>query len=287
MTDYLASAAVVNPIRWTFEGIMQWKFSYYEDGVTWLTTYGFQSFNHNDVLSIHKNFILIANSVTVLCLVADPITLSRQLRGKPNNRGVSASRDSMGSADGFDVSHLPRTSTRNSEIVKPVIFMRDSSVTGRASKLSINLSQIGEENSDHGPTVMFKDITYRVPDRLSPMGHKTILSRVSGQFDWGKLSMIMGAAESGKSSLLRIIAGETGSGSQVTGKILFNNLSPDPTVPLWQRCGLVAVENEHMRDLTVREVLTFAMKLRCLNRLGLSVVAENVQKTVEILHLEE
>jgi ABC-type multidrug transport system ATPase subunit len=288
MTSYLANCAVINPLRWTFEGLMQWKFSYYQDGIVWLTTYGFQNFDHNELVHIHERFLLIANAVTVLFLVADPITLARQVRSKGvNGRQPSGSRDSMGSADGFDVSHIPRNVTRNSETVKPVIFMRDSSVTGRTSKLSVNLSQVGEENSDHGPTVMFKDITYRVPDRASPMGHKTILNRVSGQFDWGKLSMIMGAAESGKSSLLRIIAGETGTGSQVTGKILFNNLSPDPAVPLWQRCGLVAADSEHMRDLTVREVLTFAMRLRCLNRLGLKVVEENVKTTVEILHLSE
>lgn len=286
MTSYLADASCVNPLRWTFEGIMNWKFMMYEDGYTWLKTYGFQMFDNNSLIQIQKNFILIGGAVTILFLINDPVMLKREQK-EDNSRAARASRGSTGSEDGLDTSHLPRLNTRESQSVKPVIFMRDSSVTGRASKLSINLSQVGEENSDHGPTVMFKDITYRVPDRKSPVGYRTVLNRVSGQFDWGKLSVIMGAAESGKSSLLRIVAGETGSGTQVTGKILFNNLSPDPTVPLWARCGLVGAHDEQLRDLTVREVLTFAMQLRCYNRLGLKVVDENVNTTIDILHLAE
>ena len=34
----------------------------------------------------------------------------------------------------------------------------------------------------------------------APAGFKVILNNVSGQFDWGKLSMILGAPQSGKVS---------------------------------------------------------------------------------------
>jgi ABC-type multidrug transport system ATPase subunit len=47
------------------------------------------------------------------------------------------------------------------------------------------------------------------------------------------------------------------------------------------------MQNEHFRDLTVREVLTFAMKLRCYNQLGFAVLEENVKVTIDNLHLAE
>jgi ABC-type multidrug transport system ATPase subunit len=87
--------------------------------------------------------------------------------------------------------------------------------------------------------------------------------------------------------LIHILAGDTTSTSEVTGKILYNNITPNANMPLWQRCGLVAVHTEQNRDLTVLEVITFAMQLRCHNRTGLKVVEENVNTTIENLHLQE
>jgi ABC-type multidrug transport system fused ATPase/permease subunit len=198
----------------------------------------------------------------------------------------SVDRDSVVSLDLPISEEVPIRSTRQSELVKPLVFMRESSVTGRASKLSVNVSQMGDENMDRGPTVMFKDVSFRVRDS-SPLGYQQILQRVSGKFDWGKLSMIMGATKSGKTSLLQILAGDITLGAEVTGKVLLDGKEPPMNQPLWQRCGFVPAENEHMRDLTVKEILTFGMKLRCLNRSGLVHVEENVTRTVEILHLEE
>jgi ABC-type multidrug transport system ATPase subunit len=47
------------------------------------------------------------------------------------------------------------------------------------------------------------------------------------------------------------------------------------------------MHNDHIRDLTVREVITFAMKLRCNNSFGFAVLEENVKTTIENLHLAE
>jgi len=206
-----------------------------------------------------------------------------------------ASRDSVGSnGSSFDGADLPgndvvsrRMSERPSEAVQPIMFMRASTVTGRQSKLSVNMSQMGEENTARGPTVMLNEISLRVRDPISPLGYKTVLSNVSGQFDWGKLNMILGAPQCGKSSLMNILAGNVGAGTEVGGTITFNGVEPRPEVPVWERCGFVPMQNEHIRDLTVREVVTFAMKLRCYNKLGFAVVEENVKTTIDNLHLAE
>lgn len=108
----------------------------------------------------------------------------------------SDSRDSMGSNDSFDDNHSARSS-RASEAVKPVIYARESSITQK-SRLSVNVSQYGEESDTRGPTVYCREVTYRVRDSGSPLGYKVVLNNVSAQFDWGKLSMVLGAAKSGK-----------------------------------------------------------------------------------------
>lgn len=293
ITGYMADASVVNPLRWTFEGLMKWKYSNYVDGDALLTQFGFQNFDHNEVGGILGNFLVITAIINVLFLIKEPLLLKRKPEGVAgaNKRSGSVSRDSVGS---FDLPNAPiepeilrRRSTRQSELVKPLLFMRESSVTGHNSKLSVNVSQLGEENVDRGPTLLFKEISYVVKDSSSPNKRKIVLNRVSGMFDWGKLSMIMGGAGSGKSSLLHILAGDVALGSEITGQITINGAVPNPVTPLWQRCAFVSIQNEHMRDLTVRQVVTFAMKMRCLSLHGLSVVEENVKKTLENLHLEE
>jgi hypothetical protein len=56
----------------------------------------------------------------------------------------------------------------------------------------------------------------------------------------------------GKSSLINIIAGNVGPGTEVGGSVTFNGSVP--TAPLWERCGFVPMHNDHIRDLSVREV---------------------------------
>ncbi len=115
--------------------------------------------------------------------------------------------------------------SRQSEVVKPALFLRASLSPNLSTKLSMNVSQTGELNLGKGPTVMFRDITFRVRDRRSPLGHKkTIIDHVSGQFNWGKLSLILGAPESGKSSLIHILAGALVKNAEISSDILLVNI---------------------------------------------------------------
>ena len=297
MTDYFQNVAKLNPVRWAFEACMNWKFLQYRDGDTWLVGYGQNTFHHKEVYRILGNIMIVNGILCFLVLQKGPILLRRKEKkmsgNESSNNGHSFSRDSVNSVNSeganlpVDELSLSRKNTRQSEAIKPVLFMRDSSVTGKNYKLSINVSKVGDDMTDRGPTVMFKDLSYRVKDNRDPTGYKMVLNRVTGQFDWGKLSMIMGATGSGKTSLLHILSGDTAIGAEVTGKVVFNNKPVSTSQPLWQRCGFVGMENELHRDLTVRQILTYAMKLRCLNSSGYAVLNDNIQRTVEILHLEE
>ena len=258
----------------------------------YLGSYDYNSFDRSEIFVILTDFLIGINCITILFLMPEPLWMHRTVTTSGTRRGVEDSRDSIASNnsdfDGADGGKFPpRMSQRESETVQPIMFMRASTVTGRNSKLSVNMSQMGEENTSRGPTVMMNEISYRVRDSASPMGYKTVLNRISGQFDWGKLNMIMGAPQCGKTSLINIIAGNVGVGAEVCGQVTFNGLEPKPETPLWERCGYVPMHNEHIRDLSVTEVITFAMKLRCYNRMGLGVVEENVATTIANLHLAE
>jgi ATPase subunit of ABC transporter with duplicated ATPase domains len=238
------------------------------------------------------NFLIGINLITLAFLLPEPLWMHRTVttgagRKHDSSRDSVSSNTSSFDGDGGGGKFPPRLSHRESETVQPVMFMRASTVTGRQSKLSVNMSQMGEENTSRGPTVMLNEISYRVRDLSSPVGYKTVLNRISGQFDWGKLNMILGAPQCGKSSLMNIIAGNIGAGSEVCGQVTFNGIEPKTDIPLWERCGYVPLHNEHIRDLTVHEVITFAMKLRCHNSKGLAVVEENVNTTIANLHLAE
>lgn len=274
-----------------FEALLEWKFSWYEDGEAFLSSYEFNTFDHSKISAICVNFILVFNCITYFLLLPFPILLKRVVQHRRRTESSrKASRSSIGEiGDLMDAVNMPpRRSTRTSEQpVQPMLFMRESTVTGRASKLSVSLSQTGEEDTKHGPTVMFKDITYRITDKTSPVGYKTVLDRISGQFDWGKLSMIMGAPESGKSSLLHILAGDIRPGTDIGGTVLLNGKRPNPSLKPFEGCGFVPMESPQLRDLNVKEVVTFAMKLRCYNSMGLRVVDENVKGTMELLQLNK
>ena len=210
------------------------------------------------------------------------------LGGRSGSGSFSGHSKSMATKAGLDGPPAFQR-IRTAELARPVLFHRESSVTGaESSRLSIQVSADGTQTMfDHGPTVAFQYVTYETRDRTAVSGYSCALDNVSGQFDWGKLSCIMGAPEAGKSTLLHVLAGDTGHRSHVTGSITYDGLKPDTNLPLWQRCALVRANDEQFPSLTVEEVVTYAMELRCLGRLALASVEDNVQKTLDLLHLTD
>lgn len=145
---------------------MKWKLSSYDDGNNILGAYGFSAFQHLDSFAIISRFIATGIAVIFFLLLPEPIILHKGQEVEEDKNRASASRDSMGS---FDVT-TPLPNLRPSEIVRPLLFMRESSVTGRPSNLSINHSTshslMGGKSQNHGPTVMFQDVTFRFVTHL-------------------------------------------------------------------------------------------------------------------------
>ena len=61
----------------------------------------------------------------------------------------------------------------------------------------------------------------------------------------------------------------------------------DQSIPLWERCAFVEAHDELVRDISVRDSIMYAMKLRCPMRSLFNIVASNVAKTVSLLHLDD
>ena len=281
---YVSDLTVINPLRWMYQSLMSWKFgsAFYKDGEAYLKPYAFNEFSYQDVFGIFGNFLIFALCLSLLVLLPLPNFLRQAQASRRSRRSLNYSGDDAETAESFDLI-FPRT--RTADLSKPLIFARESSLSG-SQRLSISLSQQGAENPSRGPTVAFHDVSYRIKDRSQAAGHKLILDRISGQFDWGKLSCILGAPQSGRSSLLHILAGDRGLRSEVQGTICFDGQEVRDE-PLWQRCAFVEAGDEHMPSLTVRETITYAMQLRCFSAKNLAVVDENVSRTLDLLLLND
>eukprot|EP01035_Chromulina_nebulosa_P021109 gene21109-27353_t len=201
------------------------------------------------------------------------------------NRKRPHSDSSIEVGESFDQVAIPVKPKGGVGITKPLIFARESSITSK-SQLSMSTTPFNDDASK-GPTLFFHSLTYKIKDSKSPSGYKAVLNNVSGQFDWGKLSVIIGAPQSGKSSLLHILAGDIGIRTDLTGDIFLNSKTVNRSIPLWQRCALVEAHDEQYRDLTVREIVYYAMLLRCINKEDYKLVDNNIKVTLEILHLED
>ena len=209
----------------------------------------------------------------------------------------SGSGDDVKGRSSFDLSAFPRMKTN--ELASPALFFRESSVSGSLShrnslrshkslsdepglegqgrgaasgKLAPIYSPFRRTGGGHldeldlinrrGPNVSFANVSYRGRNRERISGYESVLSDVSGEFQWGKLGCIMGGPKCGKTTLLHVLAGNTAFRSNVEGTILYDNMRPDPNVPLWRRCALVEEGDRHLPDLTVLESITYAMALR-------------------------
>lgn len=280
MEDAVVKISAINPLRWAYEAIMLWKFKDYPDGIRYLSTYAFENFEKERVFSILVNFIIFDAIIIFFSLIPLPNTLKRVIQLPPPRPSQEIE------TEGDDI----RYSTRNSEPVKPTLFSREASVTGKNafhSQPSVSGLE-SEETEIRGPTVFFHNITLQVPDRRSPLGYKNVLHKVTGRFDWGKLSVIIGAEGAGKTTLLQILAGHhVGTSSSLFGNVYYNSKKIDLSLASWQRCAYVDAVDEHFRDLTTKDILTFAMQLRCIDKSSLKLVETNVKRTMELLQLTE
>jgi ABC-type multidrug transport system ATPase subunit len=136
--------------------------------------------------------------------------------------------------------------------------------------------------------VEYTDVEFIIPtgDKKGP-ATRTILHKLSGTIEAGKLTAIIGPSGCGKSTLMNILSGRmtpsSVSGSTLNAKVSLNGAIIDP-VEYKQRFAYVMAEDSLYATTTPREAFQFVCKLRCphLNEAERSERAENM---IEMLGL--
>lgn len=295
MTDDARRVSYVDPMRWTFEALMVWKFKDYVDGDLFLITYDFQNFDKSQIYRILFTFIFFYYSLLLITLMPPPNTLTRKLR-ELTGAEARAKKNRRSSIEALDFSDEDLTDEQMDELhrqktpQKPLLFSRETSVAGIKSEITSSNSALGltDARNNVGPNIKYQGVSYMLKDKNAPLGYRPIISNVSGEFVNSKLNVIMGSSKSGKSTLLSVLAGnDVSSDAQLMGSIRLNGCPYDKTVKPWQRCAYVDAVDYHYRDLSVIDVLTYAALLRCSTTLGLEVAERNVALTMKLMNLSE
>lgn len=126
--------------------------------------------------------------------------------------------------------------------------------------------------------VELRRLSYTVAATSRRAPPRTVLFGVSCAFQPGRLSAIMGASGSGKTSLLTLIRGWSAPGSTVDGDVLVNGKAVDSECMREIACG-VPQQDVFLSALTPREMLTFAAELR------LSALATAAERRRRVEHV--
>ena len=110
---------------------------------------------------------------------------------------------------------------------------------------------------------------------------KPLLTDISFQLDSGETICLLGASGSGKSTILRMIAGLEDPNS---GSILFNGIDLASTPPHLRDFGLVFQDYSLFPHLNVNDNVAFGLKMR---RMGQTEISELVTSSLELVNLKD
>lgn len=113
---------------------------------------------------------------------------------------------------------------------------------------------------------------------------KVILKEISGIFEPGCFTAIMGASGAGKTTLLNAVAGEA-AGGKLSGNILLNG-DTVPTDIMRKLRAFVFQDDVMMGTMTVREVIRMSARLRLPQSMSNEEKENRVEQVIELLHLD-
>lgn len=128
---------------------------------------------------------------------------------------------------------------------------------------------------------MWRNIDYVVPYEGKD---RKLLDNVQGWVKPGTLTALMGESGAGKTTLLNVLSRRTDVGV-VTGDLLINGHPLDKTFE--RRTGYVQQQDIHIAELTVRESLLFAARLRRPTSVSDAEKVEYVDQVMQILHMDD
>ncbi|KAJ3308985.1 hypothetical protein HDU76_003758, partial [Blyttiomyces sp. JEL0837] len=118
--------------------------------------------------------------------------------------------------------------------------------------------------------------------KLSLGGGRTILEGVSGEIKAGRMTAIIGPSGAGKTTFMNVLMGKI---SRTGGEILVNG-APAELHRFRKLIGYVPQEDIMLRELTVREVLTYSARIRLPNLWSAREIRDYVDALLKVLNLE-
>eukprot|EP00928_Gymnodinium_smaydae_P020603 TRINITY_DN17965_c0_g1_i2.p1 TRINITY_DN17965_c0_g1~~TRINITY_DN17965_c0_g1_i2.p1 ORF type:complete len:620 (-),score=102.45 TRINITY_DN17965_c0_g1_i2:97-1956(-) len=129
------------------------------------------------------------------------------------------------------------------------------------TRAAFALSWGDEEAPGHSAELEVRGLAYAVPSGRRRVAPRKVLAGVDCVFPPGRLSAIMGASGSGKTSLLTLLRGLSAPGSSIAGEVLCNGHAVDADL-MRSVASVVPQEDVYLPALTPREMLRFAAELR-------------------------
>lgn len=126
---------------------------------------------------------------------------------------------------------------------------------------------------------VWKDVDYVIPYEGKK---RQLLQNVSGYCVPGTLTALMGESGAGKTTLLNVLAQRVDFGV-ITGDMLVNGRPLDTSFS--RRTGYVQQQDIHFSEVTVRESLQFAARLRRSNDVSDAEKLEYVEKIIDVLDM--
>lgn len=131
--------------------------------------------------------------------------------------------------------------------------------------------------------ISFENIKYTVRHKLFSREHKTILDDVSGTFNAGELTVIIGQSGAGKSTLMDILSGYT---KPTSGSLLINGRVRNEMS--FRRRSCYIFQNDLVQNpLTIQESLSIAADLKLGNHISKEQKKSRVQEIISSLGLDE
>ncbi|RCK66698.1 Protein SNQ2 [Candida viswanathii] len=127
---------------------------------------------------------------------------------------------------------------------------------------------------------VWKNVDYVIPYEGKP---RQLLNDVSGFCIPGTLTALMGESGAGKTTLLNVLAQRIDFGT-ITGDMLVNGRPLDSSFS--RRTGYVQQQDIHAEELTVRESLQFAARLRRSNDVSDEEKLDYVEKIIDVLNMK-
>ncbi|CAE7448121.1 ABCG15 [Symbiodinium sp. KB8] len=142
------------------------------------------------------------------------------------------------------------------------------------------------EATRHPGEIRVEDLSLVVKGAKKGDGPRKILSNVTCEFPPGRLSAIMGASGSGKTSVLTAIRGLQATDSEMCGQVLCDG-HPVKMDTMRHLASAVPQEDVFLAALTPRETLGFAAELRLPTTWGPEARAKRVEEVIKLLNIEK